>query len=163
MLTQREQVIMDVNMLLDEVFTSMDFIPTRMIAGELQKLGNPLYESRSLESMCVLIADALRCPSSQRRINGIRFRGFMADEIRNADIRTYEKPACCTPGSAAYDYRHRMALYFRGSPRAHDCARCDSRADDWATVRGSCPGHDPRDGYLPMCSRCHSAYDHEER
>lgn len=151
-------------MILDtEPFTSMTFLPTMTLVRELRTLGNPLYENRSDSSMARLIADAVPGTSIQLRTPGGRFKGYHVSDLKALDVRLPDiKPRCCIPGSPAYVYRHRMVAYFRGSPRGSTCARCDSRADAWATLRGSCPGHDPRDGYLALCSRCHSIYDHEK-
>lgn len=155
---------MDISMVLaSEPLASMTFLPTMTLIGALKTLGNPLYENRSDPSMARLIADAVPFASVQLRRPEGRFKGYHAADLRSLDPRLLSagRQQCCVPGSPAYKYRHRMVTYFRGSPRGSTCARCDSRADAWATIRGSCPGHDPRDGYLALCSRCHSLYDHE--
>ena len=46
----------------------------------------------------------------------------------------------------------------RGPAREQQCVRCPEQALDWATIHGE-TGKDPWADYVPLCRRCHIAYD----
>lgn len=63
----------------------------------------------------------------------------------------------------AYQARHGRVKRARGLASAQPCAHCAAQgtakaAHDWATVHGT-DGADPWNDYIPLCKKCHIAYD----
>ena len=66
-------------------------------------------------------------------------------------------------GRYSYDYRHDLVMWARGKARDHQCVRCaedgtGKPAAQWATIHGE-TGNDPWADYVPLCCKCHTAYD----
>lgn len=53
---------------------------------------------------------------------------------------------------------HRRVRTARGPAKNYECIECGHQAQHWATIHGT-DGTDPLEHYLPMCARCHFAYD----
>jgi NUMOD3 motif len=63
----------------------------------------------------------------------------------------------------AYQARHGRVRTARGRASGQQCAHCAElgtvkAARDWATVHGT-EGADPWNDYIPLCKKCHIAYD----
>ena len=63
----------------------------------------------------------------------------------------------------AYQVRHYKVKSVRGRAALQPCAHCAAKgtakaARDWATVHGT-DGANPWTDYIPLCKKCHSAYD----
>jgi hypothetical protein len=68
----------------------------------------------------------------------------------------YAKPA----DQIGYAALHSRLTRWRGQASQHQCVRCPAPARDWAQVHTE-DGTDVWTDYVPMCRRCHMAYDRE--
>lgn len=59
---------------------------------------------------------------------------------------------------ATYQALHKRVRRHRGSASAHACAHCGQSANHWATIHGT-DGSDLQAHYVPLCQKCHWAYD----
>ena len=60
--------------------------------------------------------------------------------------------------SPEYYALHGQLRQRRGPARDQQCARCSEPADDWARLHET-DGTDIWNDYVPMCTKCHMAYD----
>ena len=53
---------------------------------------------------------------------------------------------------------HDLVRRTRGKARTHSCEHCGGPALEWATIHEH-DGKDPMADYMPLCRKCHAAYD----
>jgi hypothetical protein len=63
---------------------------------------------------------------------------------------------------AEYHRRHAGIRRALGQARLRKCAHCDGQAQEWATIHGR-DGWDFLADYMPLCRKCHAAYDDRAR
>jgi Protein of unknown function (DUF3631) len=78
-LTPRQEIIRDAAQVTAD--SGLDFIGGLVLVDEMSRLDNPVYQSRSDASLARLVSDALPVNTVQRRVDGVRVRGYYASDI----------------------------------------------------------------------------------
>ena len=90
-LTPRQQVIRDVAEIASTETLAGPFVTSDIIADELRRLDNPIYEGRSHHGLVCLTRDSLPCKSGRVTVNGEQVRAYRRADI--LDAWENERPA----------------------------------------------------------------------
>ena len=84
--------------------------------------------------------------------------GFYEARRKDGERRRAENSEWWTGDAATYTARHKRVVRQRGQAKNSECLHCGDRARDWAQLHGT-DGLDVENDYIPLCRKCHIAYD----